>query len=207
MRSTDSSRGEREARISGLLVRRRAWMPLRILAVITGLALVRGLLVLAGRYLLALRRTAVARVEGDTISIEEAWTICQKRFRRARTVSPVFDVDAARFERRWRHVHLVIGFGCLTVGTWLGIQWLVDGLRSGYPYLALVGAAVVAAGVAVDLLVYLVVPEGRGRSRVTLAIGPWRVLIAGVDPEAGERFVEALRKSWRGPTPPSRESR
>jgi hypothetical protein len=191
-----SSRADGPVQISGLLVRRLAWAPIRVLAVISGLVVIRGILALVGRYLLVLRRRATATVEGGSLTVEVEWSILGRKFRRTRTVAPIGELEAARFENRRLYVHLLIGFGCLAVGTWVGIQWLVDGLRAGYPYLALVGAAVVAAGVLVDLVMYLVIPEGKGRSRVLLALGPWRLRLAGIDRLEAERFLEAVKESW-----------
>jgi len=198
-RGQRAERGGGSPRISGEIARRLAWAPIRVLAVITGLALVRCLLSLAGRYLLALRREADAFVEDGSIVLDARWSIAGKGFRRSRTVAPLSDLRAARFENRMRYVQLVVGFGCLAVGTWLGIQWLVEGLGAGYPYLALLGAGVVAAGVALDLAMYLLIPAGKGRGRVVLAMGPWTIRLRGVDDADGERFLDAVRRGWRGP--------
>jgi hypothetical protein len=192
---TDGPSGRAE--ISGLLVRRLGWAPLRVLAIVTGFSLVRGLLALVARYLLWLRRRATARVDGGRLELEIEWSIMGKRFRRSRTVAPLKELAAVRLENRKRYVQLLIGFGCLAVGTWVGVQWLVDGLRAGYPYLSLVGAGIVAAGILLDLVLYLVVPEGRGRSLVVLSLGPWRARVAGVDPVEGEQFLDAVGESWK----------
>jgi hypothetical protein len=183
--------------IRGGLSRRLGFAPLRILAVLTGIALIRGLVALIGRYLLVWRREATVSLDGGTMTIDTEWSVLGKRFRRTRSVAPVRSLDAARFENRRRYVHLLVGFGCLAIGTWVGIQWLVDGLRAGFPQLALVGAGVVAAGVVLDLVMYVFVPEGKGRSRMVFAFGPWRVRVAGVEREAGERFLGALREGWK----------
>ena len=189
-----------EARIDGHLARRLSWAPIRVVAIITGFALVRGVLALIGRFLLMLRRRAIVTVSGGSMTLDVKWSIMGKVFRETRTVSPIESLEAARFENRKRYVHLLIGFGCLAVGVWVGVQYLVDGLRSGYPLLALVGAGIVAAGVILDLALYQWVPEGDGRNRVILVMGPWRTRVCGVVREDGERFVESVRKGWRNPS-------
>jgi hypothetical protein len=190
--------GSKSVEITGQLVRRLAWAPVRVLMVITGLILIRGLIALVVRYLLVLRRRATATVDRGTLTLDVEWSLFGRRIRSTRTSAPIRDLETVRFENRRLYVHLLIGFGCLVVGIWLGIQWLVDGLRAGYPYLALIGAGVVAAGVVIDLVLYLVVPETKGRNRVILAMGPWKLTLAGVDARDGERFIEAARSSWRG---------
>ena len=186
-----------EVRIDGHLARRLSWAPIRVVAIITGFALVRGVLALIGRFLLMLRRRVTATVSGGSLILDVKWSIMGKVFRETRTVSPIGSLEAARFENRKRYVHLLIGFGCLAIGVWVGVQYLVDGLRSGYPLLALVGAGIVAAGVIVDLALYLWVPEGDGRNRVVLVMGPWRIRVCGVVRKDGERFVESAREGWR----------
>lgn len=189
--------------IRGRLSRRLSWAPIRVLAVLTGFALLRGLVALIGRYLLVWRREATASIDGGNLTLDVEWSVVGKKFRRTRTVAPIRSIDAVRFEDRRRYVHLLVGFGCLAIGVWVGIQWLVEGLRAGFPQLALIGAGIVAAGVLIDLIMYLVIPEGKGRSHVQLAMGPWRVRVAGIDRAAGERFLAALRDGWSS-APPGR---
>ena len=191
-----------EARIDGHLARRLSWAPVRVLAIITGFALIRGVLALIGRFLLMLRRRATVTASGGSMTLDVRWSIMGKVFREARTVSPIGSIEAAGFENRKRYVHLLIGFGCLAVGVWVGVQYLVDGLRSGYPLLALVGAGIVAAGVILDLVLYLWIPEGDGRNRVILVMGPWRIRVCGVVREDGERFIESVREGWRNSSSP-----
>jgi hypothetical protein len=182
--------------IRGRLSRRLGFTPFRILAIVTGFTLLRGLVSLVGRFLLVWRRTAIATIDGGTLVLDVEWSALGKSFRKRRTVAPIRGVEAARLEERRRYLHLLVGFGCLAIGTWVGIQWFVDGLRAGFPQLALVGAGVVAAGIVLDWASYSFVPEGKGRHHVVLAMGPWRVRLAGVDRGAAERFLAALRDGW-----------
>ena len=89
----------------------------------------------------------------------------------------------------------------MAIGAWIGIQWFVDGLRAGYPYLALVGAGVVLAGIVIDLGLYFFVPGGEGRSRLTVAMGPWKMRLTGVDAAAAQRLLDAVRASWEAKAP------
>jgi len=196
MSKDDAARSSTPVQISGQLVRRLAWAPVRVLAVISGLILIRGIVALVVRHLLVLRRRATATVEDGNLTLEVEWSLFGRKIRNTRTTAPIRDLDGVRFENRRLYVHLLIGFGCLVVGVWLGIQWLVDGLRAGYPYLALIGAGVVAAGVVIDLVLYLIIPETKGRNRLVLAVGPWRMTLAGVDDHDAERFIEGVKASW-----------
>ncbi|MDD5306036.1 MAG: hypothetical protein PHU25_01825 [Deltaproteobacteria bacterium] len=182
--------------MQGEIARRPAWAPLRVLAIVTGLFLVRGLLGLLARYCLGLRRVATARWDGVSLSLDTEWSVFGRVVRRQKTLARLADLRAVRFENRKRYVYLLVGFGALAIGTWIGIQWLVDGLRAGYPYLALIGAGVIALGVAVDLCLYLLVPAGRDASRLLIVVGPWCTVLTGVDPGAAERLLGAIRGAF-----------
>ena len=97
--------------IQGELTRRLAWAPVRALMVVSGLALVRGLVVLAARYCLALRRGAVARLSGASLTVDAEWTFLGRRIRSSRTTAPVTGLRAVRLENRQRYLHLVVGLG------------------------------------------------------------------------------------------------
>ena len=185
--------GDHPRPIVGELSRRLSSVPIRILAIATGFILVRGLLALAARYLLALKRYATVTAESACLVVESKWSILGKPFFEARTEAPIKAIRAVRLENRQRYLHLLVGFGALTAGTWIGLQFLVDGLGASYPYLALIGAGIVIAGVLIDLALYTFIPSGRKRAKLILAMGPWQLRIAGVDPEEAEELMRAVR--------------
>lgn len=194
-------------RVQGELSFRLSWGPLRALAILSGIYVVKGILAVIGRYALSIRRRATLELIQGKLVLDAEWTILGRPIRQVRTVSPAWDVDAVRFENRQRYLYLLVGFGALAVGTWLGIQWFVDGLRAGYPYLALVGAGVVAAGVVIDLVLYLLVPPGKGLTRLIVKQGPWFVRMSGVEREDVLRLVERLYASSNSKSMPPGESK
>lgn len=181
--------------VTGELTRRLSAAPLRVLAVITGFALVRGVMTLVVRYCLRLRRPATATLRDGTLFVEAETRLFGRVVRRFELSAPLADLRAVMRENRQRHLHLVVGFGALVVGTLVGVQYLLEGLRAGFPYLSLVGAGILAAGVLIDVLVFALIPAGGG-SRLRLALGPWQLLLSGVDPDAASRFLAATRRSW-----------
>jgi hypothetical protein len=183
--------------VRGELARRLSYVPFRVLSIVTGFFLLRGLVSLVVRYFFVLRRYVTITIEGPSLVLDTEWSILGKRFRQIRTIAPIPQVQAVRFENRQRYIYLLIGFGALAVGTWLGIQWFVDGLRAGYPYLALVGAVVVGLGIAVDLFLYILVPAGKGRNLLVLAMGPWTMRVCGVEYGAARRFLDRVGESWK----------
>ncbi len=189
-----------EKEVKGELTRRLTWAPLRALAILTGFFLLRGLASLVGRYCLTLRRRARIAVSGSSLVVDVEWSILGKSFRQIKIEAPIVDIRAIQMENRQRYLYLLFGFSALAVGAWLGIQWFVDGLRAGYPYLALIGAGVVVAGIAIDLGLYLFVPRGPGRSRLSVALGPWKMRISGVDDVAAEQLLADVRAGWNAKT-------
>jgi hypothetical protein len=184
--------------LTGELQRRSAAAWIRAFSVLTGFILLRGLLVLIARYCMGLRRTATVSLSAGVLTVREEWFLFGRQFRTATTASPVTDMRSVRLENRRRYLYLLVGFGGLSLGVWVGVQFIVDGLNAGYPFLALIGAAVVAAGVILDALLYLFVPSKNGRSRIYLQLGRWNLLITGVDGQAAERLVATATAAWRG---------
>ncbi|MDJ0765994.1 MAG: hypothetical protein QNJ97_23620 [Myxococcota bacterium] len=185
-------------RVNGELTRRLTWQPVRILEVATGLLLIRGILVLIARFCLGLRRRATLAVQDAILVLDSEYSILGRGFRRTRTTAPIADILAVRIENQRRYVYLVVGIGSLTIGVWLGVQWFVDGLRAGYPYLALVGAGLILLGLLVDLLLYFFFPKGRGRTRLIVALGPWTIRISGVNVNAAKKLSEIVASHWIG---------
>ena len=183
--------------LKGEISRMPAWAPIRVLLTVTGLILVRSIISLVARYLLALRGRATASVQGSTITLTAEWSIFGRRIRRIKTKAPIRRVDAIRFENRQRYLHLLVGFGALAVGTLVGVQWFLDGLRAGYAYLVLVGAGIVAAGIVADLCLFLLIPKGTGRSHLVVVLGPWITRLIGVDTTNAQKFLELVEMGWR----------
>lgn len=193
----ESRRMDEPVTLEGEISRMPAWGPVRVLLTVTGLLLIRSVLVLLARYLLALRGRATASVQGNTITLTSEWSLFGRRIRRSRTTAPLGRVTAVRFENRQRYLHLLVGFGALVVGTLVGMQWFLDGLRAGYPYLVLAGAGIIAAGVVIDLCIFLLIPKGQGRTHVVLVLGPWITRLVGVDTGSAQQFLQRVASDWR----------
>jgi hypothetical protein len=186
----------RAVEIRGELTRRLSWAPLRALSIVTGFVLVRNLLALAARFCLGFRNNATLAVRDSSLALKVEWSILGRKVRQTTTIAPIREIQALRIENRQGYLYLLVGFGSLAVGTWLGIQWFVDGLRAGYPYLALVGAGIVATGVLMDLGLYTLAPRGSGQSRLVIATGRWKLRLARVDGDAAQRFLDAVHRQW-----------
>ena len=145
-----------------------------------------------------LKGTAGVSVQANLVTLTTEWFLLGRPIRRSVTTSPVSKVTAIRFENRQRYLYLLVGIGCLATGTLLGAQWFLNGLRAGYPYLTLLGALLVIAGVAVDVVLYLFYPFRKsGASILIITLAPWTIRIKGVETAAAERLIEAVHRSWQ----------
>lgn len=182
----------------GEISRLPSFAPIRVILIATGLILIKNLLMLISRYLLALKGNANISIERKTLTITTEWSLLGRPIRRSVTTAPLEKVAAVRFENRQRYLYLLVGIGCLVVGALLGAQWFLNGLRAGYPYLTLLGAFFVLAGIAVDLVLYIYYPfRRRGRSYLILSIGPWKIRLRGVRAKDAERVIEAVHTAWQ----------
>ncbi len=178
--------------VTGEITYRIAWGPIRALEIVTGLVLVRGLLGLIARFLLGFRRLATVRIRQGAVELKSETRLFGREIRRAQALTPIKDVRAVQLESRSRFLYMLFGFGFLAVGVFAGMHWFVDGLRAGYPYLMLLGAGILLAGIVVDLVVFLFVPKAAGKSRLVLLVGPWVVRVAGVDEKDATQLVDAV---------------
>lgn len=183
--------------LTGEVARMPSFGPVRVLLIATGLILIRNLLRLLARYCIGLRGRATAAVHTHILTLTVEWFLFGRRIRRSKTVTPISRLTAVRFENRQRYLYILVGAGALVTGILVGMQWFLDGLRAGYPYLVLVGAAVIAAGVIIDVVMFLFVPKGEGRSHLVLGLGPWIVRVVGVDTSRATDFITAVKEAWK----------
>lgn len=169
---------------------------IRGLLTVSGLLLIRAFAAVFIRYCLGFKGIAVVTVRDRIFHMETEWYFFGKKVRQTATNAPISRLAAVRFENRQQFMYSVVGFGALMVGALFGMQWFLDGLHAGYPYLVVAGALLIAAGAAADVFLYLYVPEGSGRSHLVFALGPWLVRLKGVNAEAAEKAVRAVCASW-----------
>jgi hypothetical protein len=121
---------------------------------------------------------------------------------RERTVAIPMESMAARLDRRHNLGTLLLGLGAAVVGAFLGTLWALDGLRTGYWPLFVLGAAVLTGGLVVDLLVFRLTGRLRGRSQLVLDGGEGtRIRLDGVRRAEAEALLTALAGPSRFQTP------
>jgi len=196
----------RAVEIAGHISSRPRSRLIRLLFLMTGLALIGGLAGLAARYLLLLRRRGRLAVAEHLLQAEVTTSLFGATIR-SRTFSlPLRNVRGVGLEQKAAFVHLAVGAAFLTAGLLAGIHWLLDGLRAGYPYLALLGAGIILAGLGLDLLLFLLIPGSDGPRTVLLETDSRHFRMEGVDAHSSDQFVASVRAAMNTPTPPAADS-
>ncbi|MBN2342106.1 MAG: hypothetical protein JXX29_11075 [Deltaproteobacteria bacterium] len=186
-------------RLSGQLARRRTWTPLKLLGTVTGISLLTGLFSIISRYIFTLRADATAELIDRQLVVQVRYRMFGKEIRHARTVTPAQNIRGVRLEKQYRYIHFIVGFGFLMVGLFAGVHWLLDGIGAGYPYLALVGAGIICAGVVIDLLLYFFIPDSKGTHSVVLATDGWQFRFIGVTQQDADTFTQSVTSLFSSP--------
>ena len=179
--------------INGQLNKKALWPPIKIFFTVTGIALFTGALTLMARFLFRLRANATAALADGTLIISATYSVFGRDFKTVRTVTPEARIHSIQLEKRYSVIHLVVGFGFLAIGLFCGVHWLLGGLGAGYPFLFLAGAGVIAAGIAIDVILCFMIPQGEGRSSVIVNTAGWRFRLTGL----AEDDVHAVHKKSR----------
>ena len=156
----------------------------------TGILFVMHAARLIGRLALAYRAPAEVTFSRQSVLVESRVELLGKTVRERRFVVPRVGLSSACREVAYPRIALYAGLLSLSVGTYVGVSTLVDGVRAASPSLLVVGLAIVIAGIAIDFLFASFIPSKRGVCRVifTPIKGPV-VSVGGVDPKVADRTL------------------
>lgn len=121
---------------------------------------------LFGRFALQYRRPAEVSVTAQGIKVRSTTKLLGKVVRESETLIPVDGLARATREVRFPRLGTYAGLVALAVGSFIGVSWFIDGIRSASFSLALVGLLVVLGGVALDFALVSLLPGRKGRCRV-----------------------------------------
>jgi hypothetical protein len=165
---------------------------LRLLRWITGWALLMGVLRFAG-WCVGLRRSAVLSLVESRLGIVETTRFLGRVVSEKEAVIPLYAIT--RLERQVRFPALVLAVGVLSLalGILVGGTLLADGVRSGETVLLLVGAALLAGGVVLDVALEALFHGMGGRVLVDLTgHSGVRLRLRSTESEAGT-FLREVR--------------
>ncbi len=164
----------------------------RLLANLTGWALAERLGALLARVFLGLHREGHLRLTRTGLIYDESLFLLGRAVRE-RTVAIPMESIAARLDRRHNLGTLFVGLGAAIVAAFLGTLWTLDGFRTGYWPLFLLGGGALCAGLVVDLLIFRITGRLRGKSQLVLDGGEGaRLRLDGVRRAEAEALLTAL---------------
>jgi len=185
-----------EFTFSGQLYVKPVPLILKILRAVTGVSLITAIWSLILRFLVVVRQNAIIKTDFKTFTIMVEYFIFKTVAKSTFTTLRASQIKNITLENRFRHLHLIAGAGFLVAGLFTGIHWFLDGLGAGYPYLALIGAFVIALGVTLDLILFIFIPDAQGEASLIITTDTHIYRIAGVDRSKADFFVkEFVKKS------------
>ena len=121
---------------------------------------------LFGRFALQYRRPAEVSITAEGVKVRSTTKLLGKVVRESETLIPLDGLARATREVRFPRLGTYAGLVALAVGSFIGVSWFIDGIRSASFSLAIVGLLVVLAGVALDFALVSLLPGRKGRCRL-----------------------------------------
>lgn len=165
-----------------------------VLLAVSGLMFIGYAFRLFGRLALGLRRPADVSVSAKQLRVRWKTVLLGRTIAERETVIGRDALVRATREVRFPRLGLYVGLYTLAAGSYFGISTFVDGVRAASPSLLLVGLALVAVGVGLELLFTNLLPASTGRCRVLFV--PRRgnvVCVNAVDTTKADAALGALR--------------
>ncbi len=160
----------------------------------TGVLLVARGARLVARYVLAYRRPAELTLASDGgLRLHWRTEILDRTLGDGDVHVPRGSLVSASREVLYPRLAAYAGLLALVGGSYVGVSTLVDGVRAGSPSLVAGGLLVVAAGLALDFGVWVLLPGLRGRCRIVVVPRDGRRLCIGaVDVERADALLAKL---------------
>ncbi len=121
---------------------------------------------LIARFALQYRRPAEVNITSRGIQVRSTTKLLGKVVRERQTLIPLDGLARATREVRFPCLGTYAGLVALALGSFVGVSWLVDGIRTASLSLAGVGVLVVIAGVALDFALVSLFPGRKGHCRL-----------------------------------------
>jgi hypothetical protein len=163
---------------------------------LVGWLLVSHLARLVGRFALQYRRPAEVRVTRQGIQVRSTTKMLGKVLRESETLIPLDGLVRATREVRFPRLGTYAGLVTLAIGSYVGVSWFIDGIRSGSFSLATVGLLVILGGVALDFALVSLLPGRKGRCRVVFVPRKGAVTCVGwVDAAKADVLLRGIAKA------------
>lgn len=160
---------------------------------LTGWLVVSHIARLIARVALQYRRPAEVRVTAKGVVVRSSTRLLGKVLRESENVLPLEGLVRATREVRFPRAATYAGLLALAFGSYVGVSWLVDGVRASSFSLAAAGILVMALGIALDFVLLSLLPGRKGTCRLVLV--PKRggiTCVGGVDIAAADAVLRSL---------------
>jgi hypothetical protein len=195
---------ETPARLTGELTAAPRGAVGTTLMALSGMALLRAGLRLAGRLALAYRHPAELRLSERGIEISHRTELLGKVLSDRETLIPLSNLSSITREVRFARLGLYAGLLALVLGTYVGFGLLIDGTRvaGGSPSLLGMGLGAIALGIGLDYVLSVVVDAVRKTCRIVVVPqhGP-HLCMEGLDPGDADRVLSRIAAAL-GPVAP-----
>lgn len=174
---------------------------IRWLQIVSGWALLRGLLVAVARVVFSLRSPATLSLEGRTLRVVGHTEMFGRTLRTYDVRLPVDHLTEIRRESRFPLLPLALSIFAIGLGTTLGARTAIEG--AGMPYFPLValGAVVVFGGWLFDVVLRSIWPGAVGQVRLTLRTRDGQRVALGHLPEGTlDTLLDQINTLFDSPT-------
>lgn len=156
---------------------------------------------LIGRYAFGIRRPAAIRLGPQGLELSQRIELMGRVLRDRATIVPLSNLSRVTRDVKYSRVGLYVGLAALTIGTYIGTGFFVDGVRvpgGSWPLLG-IAALFLLAGLCIDFVLSTGADALRGRCRVIVV--PLRgrtVCVGSLDPQRADSLLSVLAERLRG---------
>ncbi|MFT7621049.1 MAG: hypothetical protein ACI9WU_000210 [Myxococcota bacterium] len=173
-------------------------LPLKLVQIVSGYVLIRGLSAVIGRHLLGYQTRSEVSWDGQALRLNATTSLLGREIRSSSEVFPHKELVSIGLERRYPYLLLLLGALGLVVGAVIGVGWIVDGIEAHYIPIAMAGLGALGAGIALDVGVGVLADYVGGKASLLVSVRSGglglgrRLRIVGVPEAEAQRFVEVV---------------
>lgn len=175
---------------------------LKLVQLVSGYLVLRWLVWLAAHFLFGYRVESTLTVDERGLTYRAQTHLLGRTVRNVEEVFLNKELVSISVEKRFPHLLLLLGALGLLAGCFYGMTAVIDGIQASYLAISLVGIAIIAAGILLDLMLGSIAGYLGEKHSVLVSVasgsrGLWgrRFRVHGVDESRAHAFVTALSGS------------
>lgn len=194
-----STRMERSETLDGRLAATRRGRLLGLVTALTGLLIVKAVGAFVGSYLFGFRRPCTLRIDDDGLVLDARTCLLGREIGSSSTRIVPWNVESVAREDRLGSAPVLAGALFFVLGAGLGFGFLVEWAWTRFGVYIILCAALVALGIAIDLVAVYLMPVARRRTSIVVRTRSDRFRVTDVDEGAATRFTDECARrmaSW-----------